>query len=72
LNKDKSCKINFDKNKGELFLKDFQISERVSFLDYIFGGCEIGLHIAIDFTASNGPPSHRNSLHYLNPNDQTN
>lgn len=30
------------------------MEERVSFLDYIFGGCEIGVHVAIDFTLSNG------------------
>lgn len=34
-------------------------------MDYIFGGCEIGLHVAIDFTLSNGDPNSRRSLHYL-------
>jgi hypothetical protein len=34
-------------------------------LDFIFGGCEIGLSIAIDFTLSNGEPSKPSSLHYL-------
>jgi hypothetical protein len=33
-------------------------------LDYIFGGCEIGLSIAIDFTLSNGAPEKHDSLHY--------
>ena len=31
----------------------------------MLGGCEIGLTIAIDFTASNGDPSRLDSLHYL-------
>jgi len=25
-------------------------------MDYIFGGCEIGLQVAVDFTLSNGRP----------------
>ena len=29
------------------------------------GGTEIGVHVAIDFTMSNGDPKDRNSLHYL-------
>jgi hypothetical protein len=40
---------------------------RVTFLDYIFGGCEIGVHVAIDYTLSNGPVKDPESLHYLNP-----
>jgi len=39
-----------------------------SFLDYLRGGCEIGLMVAIDFTASNGKPSSSDSLHYQDPN----
>ena len=37
----------------------------------MFGGCEISLSIAIDFTLSNGEPSHPNSLHNrdLNKNE---
>lgn len=31
----------------------------------MFGGCEIGLTIAVDFTMSNGVPSNPSSLHYL-------
>ena len=40
-----------------------EIHQRLSFLEYIFGGCEIGLTIAIDFTASNGHPDRKDSLH---------
>jgi hypothetical protein len=34
---------------------------------FIAGGCEISLMVAIDFTASNGDPAMPNSLHYVNP-----
>ena len=36
-----------------------------SFLDYIRGGMEINLTVAIDFTLSNGSPKKKSSLHYL-------
>ena len=34
-------------------------------MEYIFGGCQINLHVAIDFTGSNGPASDSRSLHSL-------
>ena len=37
-------------------------------MEYIFGGCEIQLTCAIDFTLSNGKPQERSSLHYLDMN----
>jgi hypothetical protein len=43
----------------------FELKPRFSFLDFIFGGCEIGLSIAVDFTMSNGAPNDPKSLHYL-------
>ena len=42
-----------------------ELSKRHTFLEYVFGGCEIGLSIAIDFTGSNGDPKKRSSLHYI-------
>jgi len=42
------------------------MTKRHSFLDFIFGGCKIGLSVAIDFTLSNGVPTEPNSLHNLN------
>lgn len=33
-----------------------EIKKKESFLDYIFGGCEMGLQIFVDFTLSNGNP----------------
>lgn len=33
-------------------------------MEYVFGGCKMNLHVAIDFTASNGDPKvERDSLH---------
>ena len=34
-----------------------EIQKKESFLDYLFGGCEIGTQIYVDFTLSNGAPS---------------
>lgn len=45
-----------------------EVKKRHSFLEYVFGGCEIGLSIAIDYTLSNGNPNQPNSLHYLDMN----
>lgn len=35
-----------------------------TFIDYIKGGCEINLTVAIDFTGSNGDPRVPGTLHY--------
>jgi hypothetical protein len=52
---------------GKIVLKNIEIKNKASFLDYIFGGCEMGLNIFVDFTLSNGAPSNPQSLHYLDP-----
>jgi hypothetical protein len=46
----------------------FEKRKTVNFLEYVFGGCEINLSVAIDFTASNGKPTEIGSLHNLDPN----
>jgi len=38
-----------------------------SFADYMSGGCEMQLCVAIDFTGSNGDPRQSDTLHYINP-----
>jgi len=42
---------------GSVTITGFKLEPRISFLDYIFGGCEINVHVAIDFTLSNGVPT---------------
>ena len=56
-------------SNGELIFTNIHIQPRVSFLDYIFGGCEINVHVAIDYTLSNGDPlQDPNSLHAVKQN----
>jgi hypothetical protein len=45
---------------------------RPQFVDYISGGCELELCIAIDYTGSNGDPRRPGTLHYLHPDGQLN
>jgi hypothetical protein len=37
------------------------------FVDYLSGGCQISLAVAIDFTASNGDPRQPGTPHYFHP-----
>lgn len=37
------------------------------FVDYLSGGCQISLAVAIDFTASNGDPRQEGTPHYFHP-----
>ena len=37
-------------------------------MDYLKGGLQLNMMVAIDFTGSNGHPKYANSLHYMNPN----
>ena len=53
---------------GDMKFKTLHISQRHTFLEYVFGGCEINLILAIDFTLSNGDPKDRDSLHYFDLN----
>lgn len=45
---------------------------RPKFTDYLAGGCELDLCIAIDFTGSNGDPRKPGTLHYRPPDGQLN
>ena len=65
----KSGTQNFEmkKKKGSLDMANLKIDRQHSFLEYIFGGCEVDLSIAIDFTLSNGDPRQPSSLHYFDP-----
>jgi len=55
------------KGSGTFIVNSARIEKRHSFLDYIRGGCELNLIVAIDFTASNGAPSTPQSLHFQHP-----
>ena len=46
-------------------MNQIKVDQRVSFLDYVFGGCEIKVNIAVDFTRSNGEVNEPNSLHFI-------
>jgi hypothetical protein len=40
-------------------------ASKPSFLDYIGGGCELNVAVAIDFTGSNGDPRKPGTLHHM-------
>merc|ERR1712045_834604 len=46
--------------------------KKPTFLDYVNGGCEFQLCVAIDFTGSNGDPRKPGTLHYLAPDGSMN
>lgn len=50
---------------GELKIKECKRVTQYTFLNYVYGGAEISLIIAIDFTNSNKDPSNEKSLHHL-------
>lgn len=58
---------NKDKEMGKLELLSIEVTEDITFLDYIRNGTQLHFAVAIDFTASNGEPTDVRSLHYLSP-----
>ena len=55
--------LTLTKTAGKISFDKLVVEKRNSFLEYIFGGCELNLAIAVDFTLSNGDPNSRDSLH---------
>ncbi|KAL5473582.1 hypothetical protein EMCRGX_G028082 [Ephydatia muelleri] len=53
------------KSTGVLVFNSVKTVPRPTFVDYIKGGCQISLIVAVDFTGSNGSPSDASSLHYI-------
>lgn len=53
-----------------MVLQNFSVIIRPHFTDYLRSGWEIGLAIAIDYTASNGEPRSPDSLHFMGPSNQ--
>ncbi|KAG5549329.1 hypothetical protein RHGRI_014621 [Rhododendron griersonianum] len=58
--------------KGQLFVDRFIETKLYSFLDYMSSGFELNFMVAVDFTASNGNPHSRDSLHYIDPTGRLN
>lgn len=55
------------KKTGDLKITQHQVIEKPSFIDYLRGGEQLNMMIAIDFTGSNGTPTNPSSLHYIRP-----
>jgi len=54
-----------DKTSQTIFIAQIKVAveSEFKFLDYLQGGLRLGLIIGVDFTASNGDPYHKQSLH---------
>ena len=59
-------------NSGLVSLTQIHSERCFSFLDFIYGGLQLNFTVAIDFTGSNGHPSHPSSLHYNGPGGRPN
>ena len=52
---------------GSIHIQECRVEQRRSFFDYITGGLALNFVVAVDFTASNGDPNDRSSLHHSTP-----
>jgi hypothetical protein len=52
---------------GAITIVRQQLVTRPTFLDYLRGGVKIDTILAVDFTGSNGNPTHHESLHAIKP-----
>ncbi|XP_060567212.1 copine-3-like [Ruditapes philippinarum] len=64
--KKKAKKKKYD-NSGFVVVDSFKLKKVASFLEFIYGGMQINFTVGVDFTGSNGDPTHPRSLHYINP-----
>ncbi|CAM9882540.1 unnamed protein product, partial [Ectocarpus fasciculatus] len=60
-----------DEGPAAITVRSCTLTPQTSFFDYIAGGMQIGFTVAIDYTASNGHPSKRGTLHYHDPTGRT-
>ncbi|CAM9291797.1 unnamed protein product, partial [Sphacelaria rigidula] len=56
---------------GELTVLSCKLQPQPSFFDYLAGGLQIQITVAIDYTASNGDPNMASSLHHHDPSGRT-
>lgn len=66
--KEGTAEYQLDKAAGVFQLQNLKVERTHSFLEYVFGGCEVDISFAIDFTLSNGDPRNPSSLHFFDPN----
>lgn len=52
-------------DSGKLYIMNFTITPKPSFVDYLKGGLQLAFIPCIDFTGSNGDPASPSSLHYI-------
>lgn len=52
--------------------QELYIEERPSFYQFLHSGWQMNLTVGVDFTASNGPVTYADSLHYLDPSGRPN
>eukprot|EP01083_Nonionella_stella_P018176 50772_1 len=55
-----------DRTYGCIDVLNVRVEQTHSFLEYLSGGCQVSLMVAIDYTGSNGHPSDSRSLHFIN------
>ncbi len=63
--------LNSSETIGKIII-NYDSQQKKTFIEYLKGGLNLNLNIAIDYTASNGDPNDPNSLHYIygnEPND---
>ncbi|KAK5579735.1 hypothetical protein RB653_009421 [Dictyostelium firmibasis] len=70
INPKKQSKSSY-KNSGKICFTDARLVGQPTFIDFLSGGCEINLMIAIDCTSSNGTPTDLTSLHYNTPTHES-
>jgi hypothetical protein len=52
---------------GDIVVAQCAITRKPTFADFLRGGLQLNLAVAVDFTASNGDPQTPKSLHYRDP-----
>eukprot|EP00802_Teleaulax_amphioxeia_P007980 Tamp_07988.p1 GENE.Tamp_07988~~Tamp_07988.p1 ORF type:complete len:535 (-),score=109.00 Tamp_07988:345-1949(-) len=55
------------KDRGQLVFHEFQVRHKPTFFEFVAGGTQLDILVAIDFTASNEDPKDPKSLHHMNP-----